>query len=174
MKKVDNSYTDKLLKQVDLKISETINYKNIIPKSKEVFYDVADKLSNGIIIDEESAVPVVSGKVVKSFVSSDENSDNNYNGMDIISKTESVKAISDGTVYSVGNSEKYSNFVVLKKDNTIIIYAKLTDIFVKKGDTIKKGNLIGRLEDKNTVLHIEVWQNGKAINPSSLFKIDNE
>lgn len=174
MKKVDSSYTDKLLKQVDFKIGTTINYKNIVPKSKEVFYDVADKLSNGIISDKEEAVPVLSGKVVKSFVSSDKNSDNKYNGMDIVSKTESIKAISDGIIYSVGNSKKYSNFVVQKKENTIIIYAKLAEVFVKKGDTIKKGNLVGRLEDKNKVLHIEVWKDGKSINPTSLFKLDSE
>lgn len=174
MKKVDNSYTDKLLKQVDLKISSTINYKNIVPKSKEIFYDVAGKLSNGMIYDKDEAVPVLSGKVVKSFVLNKEESDENYNGMDIISKTESIKSISDGIIYSVGNSKKYSNFVVQKNQNTIIIYAKLAEVFVKKGDTIKKGSLIGRLEDKNKIFHIEVWKDGKSINPTNLFKLDSE
>ncbi len=99
-----------------------------------------------------------------------ESADYNH-GIDIISNIESVKAITAGKVVIVGNNEKMSNYVVIESGSKKVIYAKFDEIFVAKGDDVEIGEIIGKLNTDQKLLHIEVWENGESINPSKLFKI---
>lgn len=44
-------------------------------------------------------------------------------------------------------------------------------ILNKYGDELKLGEIIGKLNFDNKLLHIEIWEGGTSIDPSKLFKI---
>jgi murein DD-endopeptidase MepM/ murein hydrolase activator NlpD len=72
---------------------------------------------------------------------------------------------------SVGKNEKHSGYIVIQDDDRTLIYGKINETFVKEGDNISKGDVIGALDEENMILHIEVWEDGASINPSSLFDL---
>lgn len=74
-----------------------------------------------------------------------------HNGIDIgVPIGTPVMAPEDATVVATGNQDKYcyraayGKFIVLKHpDNLVTLYGHLSQIIVQKGDTIKKGDIIG-------------------------------
>ncbi len=72
---------------------------------------------------------------------------------------------------SIGNNEKLTGYIVIQDDDRTFIYGKINETFVKEGDNISKGDVIGALNEENMILHIEVWEDGASINPSSLFDL---
>jgi murein DD-endopeptidase MepM/ murein hydrolase activator NlpD len=101
---------------------------------------------------------------------SDESSYYNH-GIDIKADSQSVKAITDGKVVSLGSNEKLSGYIVVQNDDMTLIYGKIHEAFVSEGDSVSKGDLIGALDEENMILHIEVWEDGASINPTSLFDL---
>lgn len=89
-----------------------------------------------------------------------------YNAVDIINSCGSpIYAAADGIVMKVSNTGKYNygygNLVKIQHYNsTLTVYAHLSDIFVKEGDKVYKGNLIGKMGDTGNAncchLHFEV------------------
>jgi len=81
----------------------------------------------------------------------------------------------DGVVKTVKNSHRgYGNRLVIDHGyNYQTVYAHLHDFKVKRGDTVKRGQLIGTIGNtgKSTAphLHYEVRRNGKAVNPIYYF-----
>jgi murein DD-endopeptidase MepM/ murein hydrolase activator NlpD len=88
-----------------------------------------------------------------------------------VSNIEAVKSISYGVVLAVGKNNKLSNYIVIESGSKTIIYAMLEEAFVSKGDEIKLGEIIGKLNNENKLLHIEIWEDGTSIDPSKLFRI---
>ena len=100
----------------------------------------------------------------------DESSYYNH-GIDIKADTQSVKAITEGKVVSLGNNENLSGYIVIQNEDMTLIYGKINEAFVKEGDNVSKGDVIGALDEENMILHIEVWEDGASINPTSLFDL---
>lgn len=81
----------------------------------------------------------------------------------------------DGVVKTIKNSHRgYGNRLVLDHGyNYQTVYAHLHEFKVKRGDTVKRGQLIGTIGNtgKSTAphLHYEVRRNGKAVNPIYYF-----
>ncbi|AIL65504.1 Murein hydrolase activator NlpD precursor [Rickettsiales bacterium Ac37b] len=82
-----------------------------------------------------------------------------------------IKAISGGQVLYAGNELRgYGNLLIIKQpDGTLVAYAHQKNIIVKKGDTIKQGEIIGYVGMTGNVstpqLHLAIRKNKKPVNP---------
>lgn len=99
-----------------------------------------------------------------------------HHGIDLAAlKGTPVYAAADGVVIDTLFTQGYGKLVIIKHTSRITTrYAHLSAILVKKGSTIKRGDLIGRVGDTGFIrkktndgshLHFEVSDNGKRINP---------
>jgi murein DD-endopeptidase MepM/ murein hydrolase activator NlpD len=82
-----------------------------------------------------------------------------------------VLSVKEGTVTHAGWKGGYGKLVVISHPNGLVsYYGHLTEIFVKDGDTVTEGQLIGKVGATGDVtaphLHFELRQYGSARNPS--------
>jgi lipoprotein NlpD len=87
-----------------------------------------------------------------------------------------VKAVANGIANYIGNSLRgYGQMVVIKHDQGFIsVYANNSKILVKEGQKIEKGQKIaetGHADGSDLALHFELRQQGKPLDPSSLFPV---
>jgi len=98
-------------------------------------------------------------------------------GIDIrAQKGTKVYAVKDGTVQKVITTHKqnrgYGKFIILAhQENLLTRYAHLDAIFVKKGQKVKRGTLIGLVGETGlatgTLLHFEMLKDMKKIDPEN-------
>ncbi|BBB31741.1 peptidase M23 [Thermotomaculum hydrothermale] len=94
-----------------------------------------------------------------------------HKGIDISARRGTpVVAPADGIVTMAGKTKGYGNFVVINHQNNLETrYGHLRDIFVKRGQIVKRGDVIGTVGNTGRStgphLHFEVRVNGKAVNP---------
>ncbi len=109
--------------------------------------------------------------------------DNTYmqnSGVDyVLNETFDVVSVLDGTVTSVKDDELAGKTVEVKHDNDYVtVYQSLSEVVVKKGDTLKQGDIIGKSgtnkldSDIGNHLHFELYINGQIVNPADY--IDKE
>lgn len=97
---------------------------------------------------------------------------NPHSGMDIAApKGRKVKAVESGTVIFIGDLFFTGNAIYLDHGNGLIsLYAHLSKFNVKKGQKVKRGDIIGRVGKTGRVtgahLHWSVYLNGNAVDPS--------
>lgn len=96
----------------------------------------------------------------------------NHKGVDIVGPTGSpIYASDDGVVtYADFESGGYGNIVKIDHQNGYeTYYAHCSEILVKKGDVVKKGDLIAKVgntgRSTGSHLHFEIRQNGETQNP---------
>ncbi len=172
-KQFDTSLSRQFINVTEEKLNENIDPSSITGAFKNALVSVRDKIPFLSKKDEVYAAPV-NGKIYQEYGITEKSDVSYYNhGVDIASNTQAVKSISKGTVLMVGNNEKLSNFIVIQDEDKKIIYGKIDETLVNKGDNIKKGDIIGALREDNKILHLEVWENGESINPSKLFKLSD-
>ncbi len=92
------------------------------------------------------------------------------NGIDISAfKENAVKSVYEGTVSRVIAIPGYNKAVIIRHGKYLTVYANLIDVFVKNGDVIKSKEEIGKIytedQEKNGILHFEIWEENKKINP---------
>ncbi len=94
-----------------------------------------------------------------------------HRGIDIAANTGTlVSTITSGFVSFTGWKGGYGKVVEIQHSNSLKSrYAHLSVISVKKGQVVRKGDAIGKIGSTGRVtgphLHLEVWKNGKAVNP---------
>lgn len=86
-----------------------------------------------------------------------------------------ARAIFDGKVSAIFQQPGYNNIVMVRHGNYLTIYAGLADIYVKTGDTLKGGQLIGKIfsdiDDENrTLLHFEIRKEREKLDPEQWLK----
>lgn len=66
----------------------------------------------------------------------------------------------------------YGKTVIVDHNGYYSVYAKMNQVVVAKGDSIKKDQFIGALIEKNNVseLHFEIWKNNQTLNPETWLK----
>lgn len=159
-----NNQTGEYLSIVKEKLGTTFDIKQTAKGISSIFSNFSEKI--GLNFGASDFAAPVSGKILKKYGEDDTN-----NGIDIISNIEAVKSISYGEVLAVGKNNKLSNYIVVESGGKTIIYAMLEETFVSKGDELKLGEIIGKLNYENKLLHIEIWEDGTSIDPSKLFRI---
>lgn len=108
------------------------------------------------------------GKVIKTYSMAA----GGNRGIDIAGTyNQMVIATAKGKVVYVGNSMPgYGNLVIIKhSENELSAYAFNKSIAVKEGQTVAAGQTIARMGKNakgSAVLHFEVRQNGKPVNPN--------
>lgn len=86
-----------------------------------------------------------------------------------------IYAAFDGKVLHSAYSKSYGNFVILlHPGNRKTVYAHMSKRLVKKGENVKKGQIIGKVGSTGystgAHLHFELIEKGKKVNPESLIK----
>lgn len=81
-----------------------------------------------------------------------------------------------GTVSNVTDDTLLGKTVEIRiSTELIMVYQSLSEVSVKKGDTVNQGQIIGKSgtcklnEEVNNTLHFEVYKNGKVINPEKIY-----
>ena len=83
----------------------------------------------------------------------------------------SIRAADSGVVAYAGNELKgYGNLVLIRHDNGYVTaYAHAKELFVKRGDTVKRGDVIAKAGQTGSVsspqLHFEVRKGPTALDP---------
>ena len=87
-----------------------------------------------------------------------------------------VVAVLDGTVVDVREDELLGTIVEIKHDNDFISsYQSLSEVSVKKNDTVTQGQVIGKSgtntidQDLGNHLHFELYKSGEVVDPSKYF-----
>lgn len=107
-----------------------------------------------------------------------------HSGIDIsASEGTSVLAVFDGTIESVENSMMEGTIITIKHSDSLkSVYKCLSDnnVSFKAGDSVKRGEKIGEVGDSlkekedGTHLHLEVYENGKAIDPTTYMETEGK
>lgn len=112
----------------------------------------------------------VRGKVISSFGQKPNGLKNE--GINIaVPEGTSIRAASDGVVAYAGNELKgYGNLVLIRhSDGYVTAYAHCKELFVKRGDTVKRGDVIAKAGQTGSVsspqLHFEVRKGATAMDP---------
>lgn len=107
-----------------------------------------------------------SGKLIAGF------SEASNKGLDISGNTgDPVLAASAGKVVYAGSGLRgYGNLVIVKHNDTFLsAYAHNSEVLVKEGQSVKKGQKIatmGNSDTDRTKLHFEIRKQGKPVDPS--------
>lgn len=87
-----------------------------------------------------------------------------------------VLAVLDGTVTDVKEDELLGKIVEVKHENNVIsVYQSLSEVSIKKGDTITQGTVLGKSgtsnisKDLGNHLHFELIINGNNVNPEEYY-----
>ena len=96
-------------------------------------------------------------------------------GVDYISESMfDVVSILEGTVVQVKEDDKVGKEVEIEHKNGLIsIYQSLSEVTVKKGDLVIRGQLLGKSgtnemeKDLGNHLHFELYENGNQVNPNN-------
>ena len=106
------------------------------------------------------------GPIVQEFKSGD------TDGIDIAAPVgEPVHAAANGTcIYAGDDIKTYGKLVLIRHaDGYVTAYADNSELDVKEGDTVRRGQIIARSGDSGAVksprLHFELRKDGKAIDP---------
>lgn len=118
--------------------------------------------------------PVSSGRIVRKF---GENRNEKLNtvtlnyGIDIkTSPDENVIAIADGVVSAIDWLPGYGSVIIIThKGDYRTVYSHLSNIFVKEGDKVKLGTVIGVVGESidGNILHFEIWNSRNKQNPET-------
>ena len=99
-------------------------------------------------------------------------SPNNF-GVDMLCPAgEGVHAVHDGTVLLARRQSPYDIIVTVKHGEYTSAYYYLIDPYVKQGEVVKAGQLIGRLRTsvEEADFHFEIWYNQERLNPELWLK----
>ncbi len=96
----------------------------------------------------------------------------NNNGIDIkCSNSNSVFAVFKGEVSRVVGIPGYNKAVIIRHGKYLTVYANLSNVAVTPGMVVEQNTIIGSIykgEGENSgVLHFELWEENKKINPES-------
>ena len=121
----------------------------------------------------------VNGKIV-SFFGPYKNTEfdvmNFQSGIDIrTGRGESIRSVEEGEVVFAEWFKGYGNMIIIDHgDHFFTLYAHAEELFKAKGDSVKKGEVIGTVGDSGSMngpgLHFEVRHHGKPVDPLKWLK----
>ncbi len=90
-------------------------------------------------------------------------------GIDIqTNQNEIVKSVFDGTVATVAFVPGMNSVVIIKHGDYYTLYARLKKVNVKKGQTVKIGDIVGEVftdTDGISEIQFQVWKNNQKLDP---------
>jgi septal ring factor EnvC (AmiA/AmiB activator) len=117
--------------------------------------------------------PVQSGSITGKFGTSPHPTIKNVqvsnNGIDIsLTRDDAVYCIFDGEVVGVTSIPGFKNMLIIRHGSYYSVYSKLDNVFVSKGDKIKRKQKIGQVireADGRSELHFELWKDKMKLDP---------
>lgn len=100
-----------------------------------------------------------------------------HEGMDFVGEHgDIIAAAGDGTVTLAGYNGGYGITVTIEHGHGYeTLYAHMSEVKVKKGDRVKRGQIIGHIgstgRSSGPHLHYSLYKNDKAVNPRTLLKL---
>ncbi len=119
----------------------------------------------------------IRGKIISKYNPNSEKGKNQ--GIDFkVMPGSSVFAAATGSVALItDNTENFGKIVLIRHDNNFIsIYGRVANVIVKKNERVKKGQKIGSMSEKvkddndQIILHFELRQGTKSVNPENYFE----
>lgn len=165
-------------------ISKSISMKKVMMMAAMLLVILvfgASSLKESVLLEPPSIKPLKGNHVVTSGfglrMHPTKKVKKHHLGVDFKTKTGTpILATSDGIIEKVLSSKGgYGKHIIIKHDDEYqTLYAHLSAFKVKKGDAVKKGDVIGLTgntgKSAKPHLHYEVRKNGKAVNPEEYFK----
>ena len=117
------------------------------------------------------AVTPIEGTITSRYGVSSRIRKSTHTGLDISAVTGTdIKVVADGTVISAGYSGSYGYLVKVDHGNGVETwYAHTSKMYVKKGDTVKAGDVIAAVGSTGNStgphLHLEIRVNGEHVDP---------
>lgn len=123
-------------------------------------------------------VKPVNGKITSEFGGREVTSpvmSADHKGIDIAAKQgTNILAAIDGQVEEANNNSEYGNFVKIKKDDILTVYAHCEKLNVSKGDNVKQGDVIATVgstgKSTGPHLHFEIRLSGRYIDPALIIQ----
>ena len=98
-------------------------------------------------------------------------------GIDIAgSEGETFKSVADGVVLLNEWTLNFGYVIAIQHQNGFTsIYKHASDVFKERGQTVKKGQILGLIGNKGIIssgphLHYEIWKKGKSLNPVNVLE----
>ena len=119
------------------------------------------------------AVTPIEGTITSRYGVSSRIRKSTHTGLDISAVTGTdIKVVADGTVISAGYSGSYGYLVKVDHGNGVETwYAHTSKMYVKKGDTVKAGDVIAAVGSTGNStgphLHLEIRVNGETVDPQN-------
>ena len=119
------------------------------------------------------AVTPIEGRITSRYGVSSNIRKSTHTGLDISAvKGTDIKVVADGTVTAASYNGSYGNLVKVDHGNGVETwYAHTSKMYVKKGDTVKAGNVIAAVGSTGNStgphLHLEIRINGETVNPQN-------
>ena len=115
---------------------------------------------------------VIKAKFGKGRSLTDSSVEVNNPGIKIATENNAVvSAVFDGEVSQILIIKRGNPAIMIRHGDYLTIYTNLSKIFVKKGDTIKAGEMIGEVftnkTNGETLLGFRIYKNSKMLNPES-------
>ncbi|OEF99678.1 hypothetical protein BHF71_07940 [Vulcanibacillus modesticaldus] len=157
---------------------ETIeSLQNTLPEKEKSLNELLQLLEerNETLLSIPSINPTV-GRITSKFGYRSDPFNNNrsfHNGLDIANAFGTpIYSTADGIVTFSGRNGGYGNQIVINHGNGLeTVYAHNSKNLVKKGDFVRKGQLIAYMgstgRSTGSHLHYEVRKNGRRVNPSN-------
>ena len=117
------------------------------------------------------AVTPIEGTITSRYGVSSNIRKSTHTGLDISAVTGTdIKVVADGTVISAGYNGSYGYLVKVDHGNGVETwYAHTSKMYVKKGDTVKAGDVIAAVGSTGNStgphLHLEIRVNGEHVDP---------
>ena len=120
----------------------------------------------------------VKGRIISSFGSRPSGARND--GINIaVPEGTSVKAAENGVIAYAGNELKgYGNLILVRHaNNWVTAYAHNKELFVRRGDTVQRGQIIAKAGKSGSVttpqLHFEIRKGAQAVDPTKYLSPNN-
>ena len=171
------SYTPQTVKQ-PVKV-ETAREPEPQIKSTEVPTPAPSEKANREPVKKNAPIPKmtsskfrwpVKGRVISEYGTQPKGTRND--GINIaVPEGTSVKAAENGVVAYAGNELKgYGNLILIRHaDNWVTAYAHNKELFVRRGDTVKRGQIVAKAGKTGSVktpqLHFEIRKGAQAVDP---------
>jgi len=172
----DTSFTI-LMEDISNMISDD---ETMLPESDQQPKPVINLISGNEIIQSKDvmkgpelpAIAPISGTLTRGY-----KPNVNHFGIDIASQEGATfKSVADGIVMMNEWTLNFGYVITVQHHNGFIsIYKHASDVFKERGQTVKKGQILGRIGNKGIIssgphLHFEIWKRGKSLNPINILE----
>lgn len=151
---------------------------NLVTNTVPAITMTEEELEIATLKEKYQFIKPVNGKVTSEFGGREVTSpvmSADHKGIDIAAKQgTNILAAIEGQVEEANSNSEYGNFVKIKTDDILTVYAHCEKLKVSKGDNIKQGDVIATVgttgKSTGPHLHFEIRLSGRYINPALIIQ----